>query len=242
MVLKRQRVDDQSATNEGLGMQYPAFWEDGESSSPLMDKTNSSLVSDISTSSLTSLQSSTPSKPWSRSPTSSPGRLSRKTSENYELKNARDALVGSVSAVINFLGSAGVPKATCEQLQKDLELQQYLAVMQRVQDYIHCIPSLSEDETLAKIHLAVTAWEALCTFKNVQHKQAYKQCFLLRYEMKGTQLEIKQAVALQVQLAEQFTACQKKLYLVQKWQRHMLLRMKRSTMIEPKGYQPIRCL
>lgn len=35
----------------------------------------------------------------------------RKASAEYHLKNAKDALVGSVSAIINFLGSAGVPKS-----------------------------------------------------------------------------------------------------------------------------------
>jgi hypothetical protein len=132
---------------------------------------------------------------------------------------------------------------SCDQLQKNLELCRYFAVLKRVQDYIQCIPSdKSEDATVAKIHLAVTAWEALCRLKAVEHKRAYKHCFALRYELKGTTNEIQRAIALQVKIAEQCTTCQKKLYLVQKWQRHLLHQMKRSTMIEPKGYAPIRCL
>jgi hypothetical protein len=39
----------------------------------------------------------------------SPGNNTSNGSD-YELKNARDALIGSVSALINFLRSAGVPK------------------------------------------------------------------------------------------------------------------------------------
>jgi hypothetical protein len=38
------------------------------------------------------------------------GRKRRKPDSHYELKNAQDALVGSISAVINYLKSSGVPK------------------------------------------------------------------------------------------------------------------------------------
>jgi hypothetical protein len=130
---------------------------------------------------------------------------------------------------------------SCDQLQKNLELGRYFAVLNRVQDYIQCIPTASEDETMAKIHLAVSAWESLCWLKAVEYKRAYKHCFNLRYELNGNPQEIKQAIALQVKIAEQCTTCQKRLYLVQKWQRHLLNQTKRSSAIEPQGYQPIRC-
>ena len=131
---------------------------------------------------------------------------------------------------------------SCDQLQKNIELKRYFAVLKRVQDYIQCIHFDSEDETLAKIHLAVSAWEALCRLKSVEYKRAYKHCSQLRHEGKGTQQEIKQALAVQVKIAEQCTTCQKKLYLVQKWQRNWLQHMKKVSVIEPQGYQPIRCL
>jgi hypothetical protein len=38
------------------------------------------------------------------------GRKRPKPDSRYELKNAQDALVGSISAVINYLKSSGVPK------------------------------------------------------------------------------------------------------------------------------------
>ena len=214
---------------------------------------------------------------------SSPGSLSPKrrlrsplhhVSEDekmaYEYKNAEKILHGSISAVINFLGTAGVPKPACDQLQKNLSLQRYFAVLKRVQDYIQCIPTKSEDETLAKIHLAVSAWEALCKLKAVEYKRAYKHCSKLRHHHQENNsgggltspksiavvgssknhhhhhhqqsVEVKQAIALQVKIAEQCTACQKKLYLVQKWQKHLLQQMKRQSTIEPQGYAPIRCL
>lgn len=246
---------------------------------------------------------------------------------DYELKNARDALEGSIAAVINFLGSSGVPKPryvtaedgwddvkthqrfpfrfngypsnsrfassfmirfgqslfvivdisyaipypflsiivdfSTDQLGRNLEMCRYFAVMKRVQDYVRCIHSDSEDETLAKVHLTVTAWEALCRLKTLEYKRAYKHAYRLRYESAtphhphggksnnanhevtastASPSEIKQAIELQIKLAEQSTACQKKLYLVHKWQRWVLLKLKKASSIEPQGYQAIRCL
>lgn len=236
---------------------------DEESKSPLMlDQTTSSSISSSSSHSNRSLPFSLRS-PGSQSPPLSPvggsrifggsdhrnssgATRKRAIGGEYELKNSHDALTGSISAVINFLLTSGVPKPACEQLQKNLEMGRYFAVMKRVQDYIQCLPSPEEDQIMAKLHLSVTAWEALCRFKTIEYKRAYKWCFYLRYECQGraapAQAEIQSAIALQVQLAEQCTTCQKKLYLVQKWQRHLLQKMKRSTMIEPAGFQPIRCL
>jgi hypothetical protein len=241
------------------GLQYLSMWdEEEETSSPRMDQTISSFNSS-SSSSHSSVASSLKS-PRRQSPPGSPSRTfsgssDHKRSQNknnnrvvggeYELKNARDALVGSISAVINFLLTSGVPKPATDQLQKNLEMGRYFAVMKRVQDYIQCLPATEVDEIMAKIHLSVTAWEALRRLKTIEHKRAYKLCFNLRYEngkSSPAHQEIKSAIELQVKLAEQCTACQKKLYLVQKWQRHLLKKMKRSTMIEPEGYKPSRCL
>ncbi len=220
-------------------LKHLAIWDEGETSSPLMDRTNGSLnTSDHSSS------SSMVSTPHVYSPRRA-AATSKGTSQpflEYELKNTRDVLVGSISAVINFLGSSGVPKPACDQLHKNLEMGRYFAVLKRVQDYILCLPSLEEDDILAKIHFSVGAWEALCRFKAIEYKRAYKYCFNLRYEMGGTPHDIKSAIDMQVKIAEQCTTCQKNLYLVQKWQRHLLNKMKRTTMIQPEGYQPIRCL
>ena len=40
----------------------------------------------------------------------SPSKKKKSSSLDYDFKNARDALIGSISAVINFLRSSGVPK------------------------------------------------------------------------------------------------------------------------------------
>lgn len=135
-----------------------------------------------------------------------------------------------------------------------MELGRYFAVLRRVQDYIQCITPTDEDETMAKIYLAVSAWEALCRYKAAEYKLAYKYCFSLRYEQQNQgggvvssssslpQEKIKAAIDTQVKIAEQCTACQKQLYLVMKWQRYTLRQMKRKFVMEPQGYKPIRCL
>lgn len=236
MVPKAQGVMDRTIT----GMKHLSIWDEGESSSPLMDRTNASLSSSDHSSS-----SFVPVTPKIHSPRKIAG-VRKQTGPSsfmeYELKNARDALVGSISAVINFLSSSGVPKPTCDQLHKNLDMGRYFAVMKRAQDYIQCLPSREEDEILAKIHLSVIAWESLCRFKAIEYKRAYKHSFHLRHEIGGTPLEIQTAINVQVQIAEQCTTCQKKLYLVQKWQRYLLKKLKRTTLMEPEGYQPIRCI
>lgn len=225
-----------------IGFKFLSIWDEGDTSSPLLHQSRKVLNATTTTGTQSpTYQSPTRQHPSGLTTTTSRPNRKKSTIGEYEYKNARDALVGSIAAVINFLSTSGVPKPACDQLQKNLDLGRYFAVMNRVQDYVQCISSQSQDETLARIHLAITAWEALCRFKTVEYKRAYKAAFSLRYELKGTQQEIKQAIALQVKLAEHCTACQKKLYLVQAWQRRMLSRMHRSTMIEPQGYQPIRC-
>ena len=133
-------------------------------------------------------------------------------------------------------------KYSIEQLQKNVDLGRYFAVLKRAQDYIQCIPCSSDDHTLLKVHLSVTAWEALCRLKAIQYKRAYKNCFQLRYELRAPGHEVKAALDRQVQLAEQCTACQKKLYLVRNWQRRLLHQLKRPAGIVPEGYQAIRCI
>ena len=259
MKLNRQE-DDMASTVNGLRWLSVrnSLWDDRE---PLVDNNSSSSslnFSGHSTSSSRRVES--PINPRKRQLRMNSLRKLQTAAEDekaeYEYKNAEKILIGSISAVINFLGTAGVPKPSCEQLQKNLSLGRYFAVLKRVQDYIQCIPSKSEDETLAKIHLAVTAWESLCRLKAIEYKRAYKHSFRLRYEnnnnggmmtpssssSSSNSTEVKTAIALQVKIAEQSTACQKKLYLVQKWQKHLLNQMKKQSTIEPQGYKPIRCL
>jgi hypothetical protein len=157
-----------------------------------------------------------------------------------------------------------------DQLEKNLELGRYFATMKRSMDYTQCIESQNEDELLAKVHLAVNAWEALCRVKALEYKRAYKHAYSLRYghsahnffsddlsknsshhqnattamatASQPSPAEIKQAIEMQIKMAEQCTLCQKKLYLVHKWRQRVLQRTKKAALIEPQGYQAIRCV
>ena len=212
----------------------------------------------------------------SRSSSNSPSHTNRKTSTStssedtdYEIKNTIDALVGSISAAINFCRHSGVPKPSILQLERNLEMKRYFAVMSRLQHYIGCIQSQNVNDLLAKIHLAVTAWEALCRYKALEHKLAYKYVSRLRNAnftaataavvdlptfllsslssssssalLGGTisEAEVQRAIQMQVKFAEQFTTCRKKLYLVHRWQRQMLSRCNRASTTESEGHQPI---
>ena len=177
-----------------------------------------------------------------------PRRTQRKGGDykSYELKNARDVVVGSISAIINFLASSGVPRPSIDQLRKNLELDRYFATLNRSMDYIRCVTSKNEDELLAKVHLAVSAWEALCRLKSLEYKRAYKYAYRLRYGRQSgsdpSNEDIKKSIEEQIKIAEQCTLCKKRLYLVHKWQRRVLQRTNRAAVIEPEGYAPIRCL
>mmetsp|Transcript_22535 Transcript_22535/g.53190 ORF Transcript_22535/g.53190 Transcript_22535/m.53190 type:complete len:349 (-) Transcript_22535:227-1273(-) len=176
---------------------------------------------------------------------------------DYQIKNTNDALVGSISAAINFCRHAGVPKPSILQLERNLEMKRHFAVLSRIQNYIGCIKSESREEAMTKIHLVATSWEALCRCKALEYKLAYKNVAHLRntsaviddpsaakilssFSLTTTsssaassslsrtstgitsESDILRAIQLQINLAEQVTACQKKLYLVRRWQRQIL--------------------
>jgi hypothetical protein len=246
--LDHGRLDEDTETTFSI-LKYLPIWEEGESSSPLMDRSNQSLnMSDHSLSS----HSSPVMPPTSPKPQYSLTGSQKKHTETstrrqhvggeYELKNAREALIGSISAVINFLRTSGVPKPACDQLLKNLQMNRYFATMKRVQDYVQCLPATDEDAIMARIHLTVTAWKALCQLKTIEYQRAYKWSSYVRLECEGSsETDIQAAIALQVKQAEQCSACQKKLYSVEKWQKYWLTKLNRSTMIEPEGYHAIPC-
>lgn len=197
--------------------------------------------------------------------------LSENDSIDYELKNARDALVGSISALIDFCRHSGVSKPSIDQLEQNLKMKKYYAVMTRLQNYVGCIESESEDAILAKVHLAVTAWEFLCRYINLQYKRAYKNVYRLRDSISdvtgsndnssvvsssvtslsssitlsilpaSNAMEIARAIEDQIKLAEQCTECRKKLYLVRRWEKQILQSHPKSSSIKQKGYQSIPC-
>lgn len=215
-----------------------------DTSSPLVERINRPLHHTF-----TSISSNNQFPQVSFSPSRKSVQAKQISKSDYDLKNSRDVMIGSVSAVINFLRMTGVPKASADELDEKLKSGHYFDVLCRVQNYVQCIPSEADDEKAAKIHLSVTAWVSLLRLKSLDYKQAHKRTHKLKLEMssadtkkwKKLQIEMKEALKEQVDLAEQCTSCQKKLYLVQRWEKRHLQKMKRTTIIEPEGYQPLRC-
>jgi hypothetical protein len=220
--------------------------DESETSSPLVDRMNRPLHHTFTSTSPTNQFPNIPSSPLRKASSPREKKLSK---SDYELKKFRDVMIGSVAAVINFLRTTGVPKASADELDENLNNGRYFNVLCRVQHYVQCVPSESNDETALKIHLAVTAWVSYCQLKTLEYKRAFKRTNNLKMEMsvadakkwKRLQIEMKQSVKEQVKLAEECTSGQKKLYLVQRWEKRQLQRMKRATIIEPEGYQPLPC-
>lgn len=185
------------------------------------------------------------------------------SSSQYELKNALDALVGSVSALINFLGSSGVSKPSTEELKRNMDMGRFFATLKRSQEYIRCVPTKDDDELLAMVHLSVAAWEALCEYKSIEYRRAYDHAFALRFNHSSSiggrasssftagititnttasKAEVKEAIDKQVTIAEETAMVQKNLYLVNRWKRSVLQKTNKASTIEPEGYQAVPCL
>jgi hypothetical protein len=104
MIQKREEDDNvSSSTNNSIPwlseISTGSWSEDDDNSSPLMEcSKNLPLHTTSSYSNTLPLVSSSQLK------------SKRQSVTDYDLKNARDVLIGSGSAVINFLRSAGVPK------------------------------------------------------------------------------------------------------------------------------------
>ena len=122
-----------------------------------------------------------------------------------------------ISRSCHFLSSFSL---SIEQLQHFLEQGHYMFVLQRCQEYIHC---LSYDETTVqlRVYLLATAWESVCRYKTIHYKIAHHRHYRLRYELKAPKTNIQSALEKQNKLAEQVVACQKQHYLIKQWKRRV---------------------
>merc|ERR1711959_656697 len=78
---------------------------------------------------------------------------------------------------------------------------------------------------------------------NTKKKGSRIKSSIANYRSKANhQKEIEKAMERKVRIAEQCTACKKKLYLVKRWEKQVLRRLNKAATIEPEGYQPIRCI
>jgi len=180
--------------------------------------------------------------------------------------------------------STTLKSCSVDELQRNLDMERFFAVLKRCQDYLHCLVlqtiatksnnkenqaqaydsntnssnnsksnnknNNDEDDKdantiVASIHLLVCTWESLCRYKRIQYRIAYKRCFALRHKSQKQRDEskVQKTIAMQVQLAEQFTACQKKYLLAQKWEKAAQRKLNvKPQQLVPHGYQAIRCL
>jgi hypothetical protein len=160
-----------------------------------------------------------------------------------------------------------MPNHSTDELKRNMEMGEFYTTMKRAQDYIRCVQAKDEDDMLAMVHISVTAWESFCEYKGLEYKKAYNHAFSLRFEGGGGggqhfsdgtdsslhapavgqfsnsgRSEIKKAIESQVLIAEQVVRCQKEMYLVNRWKRRVLQKMKKASTIEPQGYQAVPCL
>jgi hypothetical protein len=109
--------------------------------------------------------------------------LTKDEAEQYKLKTQQKIVIGSLGAVLNFLKcNAGVSTASLEQLEKNVHLGRYFAVLCRAQEYLQLLQPPTRAEAEAQMFLATSAWEALCQWKAIHYRRAYNYAFRLRFE------------------------------------------------------------
>ena len=159
------------------------------------------------------------------------------SSENnlQELQMANAELVRQITTAIDFCRKSGISQPSIDQLERNLKMQRYFAVTNRLQHYVFCLTSQSRSDELATMSMIIAAWTSLCKFKALQYKRAYKYVYILRDDAQFSipegktyaaisrhDDEIERAIHYQIKLAEQCTACRKKLYLVQQSHRRIV--------------------
>lgn len=158
------------------------------------------------------------------------------TSLDAEIKSARDGSVGSLLAVLHFLQRQGVSASSIQELKWKMDQQNYVAVMQRAQQYCACLPSSSSHpcERVAVHYLLIGCWTSLCRYLELQYRQAYEHHHGLRrqtvFSSNSRRIvlpdEVEKALEAQVSLAEQCCTCQRELILAQ---RNEQLRLRMTT-------------
>jgi hypothetical protein len=117
------------------------------------------------------------------------------------------------------------------EIQHYIRRLEYIEVMEEYQTLMLQLPALIEDSAgyQKRICMLINAWQSLCRYTNVRHRQARKRVFELRHLMSSPQKIIQSALDMQIDAAEQNATCQKGLYLTQQWQKRLDLRtMRRS--------------
>eukprot|EP00538_Stauroneis_constricta_P009353 CAMPEP_0119560274 /NCGR_PEP_ID=MMETSP1352-20130426/14464_1 /TAXON_ID=265584 /ORGANISM="Stauroneis constricta, Strain CCMP1120" /LENGTH=182 /DNA_ID=CAMNT_0007608223 /DNA_START=554 /DNA_END=1099 /DNA_ORIENTATION=- len=166
--------DDTNSTSSSVTSWLPSSfmssWDDDN------DDTTSNSLLNTSASSYDYDDASSFYKPTSPKPKQSKPKIvaqpkQKKLDLEMELRTSHHALVGSIMAVLNLLKQSGVPQPSIDELQRNLDMERYFAVLKRCQDYIHCLAVQSRanngnnttttkhtNTIPAKTHLILCTW------------------------------------------------------------------------------------
>lgn len=96
---------------------------------------------------------------------------------DYQKKNLRERLSGSLDASIDFLAYNGVAKSSIAELRAAVSKSLFLPAMRRIQEYVECyVQSLSTvEEKQAAAYMVLQAWMALREYACLVHQRVYAE-------------------------------------------------------------------
>ena len=88
----------------------------------------------------------------------------------------------SPDSSIEFSRTCAPCPCSVEQLERNVTMCRYYAVLTHAQKYVSCVPGKKGEEE-GKLFLIVSAWEALCEYKSIQYGRCCDHIFELQQEM-----------------------------------------------------------
>lgn len=130
------------------------------------------------------------------------------SSLDEEVQSAKRSCFGSLLAVLAFLVKHGVSPSTIDEMNRNLENNKYLIVLQRSQEYCS---GLWDQESRP---LLLTCWLAMERYAQLSYKQTYRRYHSQRNCCKSSEMQL--ILSRQVKLAEVCTLCQKEVILAKR--------------------------
>ena len=84
--------------------------------------------------------------------------------------------------LLNFSRTCAPCPCSVEQLERNVTMCRYYAVLTHAQKYVSCVPGKKGEEE-GKLFLIVSAWEALCEYKSIQYGRCCDHIYELQQEM-----------------------------------------------------------
>ena len=88
----------------------------------------------------------------------------------------------SPDSSIEFSRTCAPCPCSVEQLERNVTMCRYYAVLTHAQKYVSCVPGKKGEEE-GKLFLIVSAWEALCEYKSIQYGRCCDHIYELQQEM-----------------------------------------------------------